>query len=794
MSHGLRQGRDDALAERRERLLEQQAALVSLTQSPVFHGDDLEETIRHVTGMAARLMRIERVSLWRYTEARTAIRCIDLYERGQGRHSAGVEIDAEHHPAYFEALATSEAIVADDAHTDPRTCELSRAYLAPFGITAMMDIPVHLYGRLEGVLCHEQVGPRVPWTAEERLFGIAVANLIALAIECHERKRAEGALRESEQRLATIVAYAPEAMTILDADTGKWVDVNPNAERLFGRDRESLLRKGPVELSPARQPDGRPSSEAARGWIEQALTGGAPAFEWIHLDAQDRPIPCEIRLVRLPQAGRKLVRASLTDITERRRAQEELHQAKDAAEAANRAKSEFLANMSHELRTPLNTVLGYAQLLRRGTGLSEDQRQALEVIQHSGEHLLGLIDDILDTAKIEAGTLVLHAAPFSLGSCLDGVASIMRARAEGHGLMFTSASWSEVPAEVVGDERRLRQVLVNLLDNAIKCTREGGVALKVGMHGDRLRFVVEDTGIGIRRAHLAEIFDLFHQVREDRTWAEGTGLGLAICKRLVALMGGTLEVESTQGVGSRFWFDVALPASPRPASPLLAAAPPERRIVGIEGAGRRVLVVDDEPDGRALLCSLLGPLGFEVHPVGGGEDAVGAAARLRPDVVLMDIRMPGVDGLEATRRIRARPELRGIVIIAVSASAFEHDRAGCLEAGADDFLAKPFRQERLFQLLATHLGARLIRVEALIAAGAGRSGADPTGLTLPPESTLRTLLDLARQGNIGVLREHVEHLAALDPLHAAFAARMAAYLDGFQMKKLRQWLAEIDRR
>lgn len=233
-------------------------------------------------------------------------------------------------------------------------------------------------------------------------------------------------------------------MTILDAETGKWVDVNPNAERMFGRDRESLLRRGPVELSPARQPDGRPSSEAAREWIEQALAGGAPAFEWIHLNTHGKPIPCEIRLVRLPQAGRQLVRGSLTDITERLHAQEQLRRAKEAAEATNRAKTEFLANMSHELRTPMNSVLGYAQLLRSQAGLSVDQRKALNIIQASGEHLLELIEDVLDMAKIEAGTLELQLSELDLQELLDGVTEAMRTRAEAKGLTFTRVDLSDL--------------------------------------------------------------------------------------------------------------------------------------------------------------------------------------------------------------------------------------------------------------------------------------------------------------------------------------------------------------
>jgi len=289
----------------------------------VFNRENLQQALQSITETAARLMRIERVSLWRYSESRCSIRCVDLYELSRNRHSCGMELESRLYPAYFEALATSEAIVANDAHTDPRTSEFSAPYLSPLNITAMLDIPVHLHGRLKGVLCHEQVGPPVPWTAEDRLFGIAVANMISLALEQSERKRAEAALRESEQRLATMLAYAPDAIVLLDLDTLKYVEANERAMQLYGLDRAALLRVGPVDLSPERQPDGRLSSDAAREKLVEVLAGRAPVFEWTHLNAAGQLIPCEVRLVRLPDSERRLVRGSINDISERKRLEAE---------------------------------------------------------------------------------------------------------------------------------------------------------------------------------------------------------------------------------------------------------------------------------------------------------------------------------------------------------------------------------------------------------------------------------------------------------------------------------------
>ncbi|MGH8563840.1 MAG: ATP-binding protein [Gammaproteobacteria bacterium] len=576
----------------------------------------------------------------------------------------------------------------------------------------------------------------------------------------------------SRDYIAGLIRQMGEALIVTDP-AARILTVNPAALQLLGYTEAELIGQ-PLEslFTDEEPPTGRPGPQPTE------------VHETTWRTKHDQRIPVLLTSADL-RDRRNTVEGRIYlghDISERLRVQEELRQAKEAAEAANRAKSEFLANMSHELRTPLNSVLGYAQLLRGQPGLSDSQNKALATIQQSGEHLLGLIDDILDTAKIEAGTLELRTADFDLDRLLESIAAIMHRRAEAKGLAFTSARWSEIPSPVSGDERRLRQVLVNLLDNAIKYTREGGIALKVGLEEERVCFLVEDTGIGIRPEHRTEIFAVFHQVRDPRAAVEGTGLGLAISRRLVELMGGELRVASSPGEGSRFWFDLDLPPASMPAPTSVSA---ERVVIGVEGDRRRVLVVDDEENGRNLLRDLLAPLGFEVHEARDGHEAVQATARQRPDVILMDMRMPGLDGLEATRRIRALPELEHTLIIAVSASAFEHNRARCLEAGADDFLPKPFRHERLLELLSTGLGLTLVCADARAEARDA-----PQALPAPPPAEcLQTMLKAARRGDRERLIEQARDAEELG--YVEFAADVRTLVEGFEMRKLRHWLESL---
>jgi len=469
-------------------------------------------------------------------------------------------------------------------------------------------------------------------------------------------------------------------------------------------------------------------------------------------------------------------------VFERHRSEVALRLAKDAAETASRAKSSFLANMSHELRTPLNAILGYAQIMRRDANVLAPQRKALDVIAGSGDQLLSLINELLDLAKIEAGTIEIDPAPFALAGCLEGVADIMRARAEEKGLAFTAEWGADLPATVRADEKRLRQILTNLLDNAIKHTPRGGVSLKVGPHRGRVRFLVEDTGIGIRAEDLPRIFDTFHQVRDPKRYVEGAGLGLAISKTLVTLMGGTLEVDSTPGEGSRFWFDLQLPEAPL----VVAEAQPRANVVGFRGERRRILIVDDKADNRRVLHDLLAPLGFELLEAEDAAACLHLAVTAKPDAILLDLRMPGMDGLEATRRLRAMEGMRDLVIIAVSASVFDEHRERFLEAGADDFLPKPFRLERLMGLLRDHLGIELVYEEEAPPPAA----APVAARVVPPPAELASLLDLARRGNVAEILGRARRLEECDAGYARFAAEIRSLAERFQVKKLCQLLEE----
>jgi signal transduction histidine kinase len=383
--------------------------------------------------------------------------------------------------------------------------------------------------------------------------------------------------------------------------------------------------------------------------------------------------------------------------------------ARHAAEAANRAKSEFLANMSHELRAPLHAVLGYAQLLTMNGGLSPRQERGLNTIHQSGEHLLSLITDILDLARIEAGRTELNPVPLPLRTFLQAALELMLVKAEEKRLALVFDAGPGLPMSVLADERRLRQVLLNLLGNAIKFTDRGTVTLRVsaepqGPSQVLLRLDVEDTGVGMRPDDLERIFQPFEQAGDAESRGGGTGLGLSITRALVHDMGGHVQVSSELGRGTRFRVEL----------PLLVARPVQvapRQVCGVlryKGPPRRVLVVDNVAANRALMCDFMTNAGFEVAQANDGSRMLVTAKSFRPDLILMDSVMPSMDGVEATRRLRRDADLAAVPVIAVSASAAAEHRAACLQAGVNVFLTKPVSLETLQAHIGNELGLQWI--------------------------------------------------------------------------------------
>ena len=457
-----------------------------------------------------------------------------------------------------------------------------------------------------------------------------------------------------------------------------------------------------------------------------------------------------------------------------------------------RQRSQFLAQMSHELRTPLNAIIGYAQLLKRdGHPLTERQAAALATIHESGQHLLTLINDILDLARVEAGRMVLHPAAVHLGAFLQVVADIMRVKAEEKGLSFQFALAPDLPAAVTIDETRLRQVLFNLLGNAVKFTDRGTVSLRVlpapGTTDDgtvTLRFEVADTGIGMSAQQMARLFHPFEQVADMTRRAGGTGLGLAISQRLVRLMGGNIEIASEPGGGSTFRFELAVPVAA--GSP--ANLPAQRTIVGYEGERKRVLIVDDVPQNRAMLVDLLQTVGFVVAAAENGLDCLVLLDSFKPDLILMDVMMPVLDGNETTRRIRGTPAWGKVPIVAVTASASADDEARCREAGADAFLAKPVEHDVLLRTIGTLLSLDWITGQP--AADTAQPGDEEESvLVAPPAEEMEVLWQMARIGDMREIRKRASYLHALDPAYAPFADRLDALAQGYQSKKLADFVA-----
>ncbi|BAZ15881.1 multi-sensor hybrid histidine kinase [Calothrix sp. NIES-4071] len=395
-----------------------------------------------------------------------------------------------------------------------------------------------------------------------------------------------------------------------------------------------------------------------------------------------------------------------------------LQQAAIAAEAANRAKSEFIANMSHELRTPLNAILGFTQLMSHDPDLSEEHQQDLSIINRAGEHLLNLINDILEMSKIEAGQSNLNISSFNLVSLLDTLKEMLQFRATAKGLILTFEYDSDIPQYIQTDANKLRQVLLNLLSNAIKFTTNGSVTLRVFLrqeNPDYVMFEVIDTGSGISPKEIELVFEAFGQTETGRKSQQGTGLGLAISRKYVKMMGGDITFNSTLDVGSKFSFHIKI------LPPLLDDISTDSSTYQIIGLAPnqptyRILVVDDAEDSRILIVKLLSLIGFAVKEAVNGREAISIWNEWQPNLILMDLRMPTMDGYAATREIKLRAQkyfpLNRTVIIALTANVFSEQRHAMKEAGCDDFIDKPFREQFLLEKIKQHLNVEYIYQDA----------------------------------------------------------------------------------
>lgn len=492
---------------------------------------------------------------------------------------------------------------------------------------------------------------------------------------------------------------------------------------------------------------------------------------------------------------------------------QERQRAEETAQVASRAKSEFLANMSHELRTPLNGILGYSQILKKNNALTEQQKNGLNVIHQCGEYLLTLINDVLDLSKIEARKMELHPSTVHLPQLLANVLEICRVRADQKQIPLNYQALSPLPQLVNADEKRLRQVLLNLLGNGIKFTQVGSVTLRVGylkhwslapeltasrhelsetIMGDKIRFEIADTGIGIAPEQLEPIFQPFHCASEPHHRTEGTGLGLAICRQLVQLMGGNLQVSSTLGQGSSFWLDLELPEVSQ--SPSTVQSTGLRSIAGYKGDRRSVLIVDDKEFNRTVIAGLLQPLGFTVIEASNGQEGLEQAREHHPDVVLVDLVMPKMDGFEMTRQLRQIPELQNLIVIAISASVFEFDQRMSQEACCNAFLPKPVQESALLDQLQLHLALEWVDAVESQEMPPSLNGdiphrSLPPFAPLPPAAIptpqkLNILLDLALMGDLKGVVEYTQRLEQLEPQWTTFATQLRQLAKSFKGKQV----------
>lgn len=588
----------------------------------------------------------------------------------------------------------------------------------------------------------------------EELAGDLAFGIFAL------RARAESQRVDAlRAQLAAIVESSNDAI-VGKTPEGIITHWNKSAEKIYGYAADEVIGQSVTMLAP---PELHAEIHAMLEKIRKGETIVNHESRRIRKDGTMIDVELTLSPIRDDAGNISGVSTIARDITERKQNEEELRRYKDhleeevqqrtadlvlarnAAEAANQAKSVFLASMSHELRTPLNAILGFSSIMRKDSGLREDQRQNLDIINRSGGHLLTLINDVLEMAKIEAGRVQLDEAPFDLGAMVRDVTDMMQIRAQEKSLRLLIDQDSRFPRFIVGDEARLRQILINLVGNAVKFTQQGGVTIRLGTKHNAISHLlieVEDSGAGISPEDQQRVFEPFVQLGAQGD-NKGTGLGLTITRQFVQLMGGTISLQSTPGTGSLFRIELPLREAAE-TDVIQVHASTTGEVVGLAPGQPvyRILIVEDQRDNQLLLSKLMESVGFQVKVAEDGEQGVQQFQQWHPHFIWMDRRMPVMDGLEAARRIRKLPGGSEVKIVAVTASAFQEQRAEMLEAGMDDFVRKPYRSSEIYDCLSRQLGV------SYVYDGASETAGEPITLT---HEMMRVLPEALRTELAGAL-------------------------------------------
>ncbi len=622
--------------------------------------------------------------------------------------------------------------------------------------------------------------------------------------------KAQDNLHHSEKKYRNLFENSKDTIFITTS-IGKIIDISPSCFDLTGYTREETLQMKAQDFY-------NDPSERLRFQQLMAKYGSVRDLE-VKICKKDGSIINVLITATQWQVDNGITygfQGVLRDITQQKQAQEKLEQyqqqleemveertralrlAKEQAEVANKAKSTFLANMSHELRTPLNAILGFSDLMCREdfkklNPVTQVQQENLAIIHSSGEHLLSLINNVLDLSKVEAGLISLSPTDFDLYSLLDNLVDMFSLKAEQRNLQLVLECSPEVPRFVCSDEAKLRQVLMNLLSNALRFTKQGGVTVRASCLSEapkvfshkRIHFEVEDTGLGIAADELDTLFEAFSQTATGRITQEGIGLGLTISREFIALMGGNLNVRSQENKGTNFFFDIEVKIVQETAVKEKVIT---RQVVGLKPNQPcyKILVVDDNETNRQLLVKLLQPLGFELKEANNGQEAVDIWQEWQPHLIWMDMRMPTMDGYQATKAIRARPKGEQVKIIALTASTYEEEKAVVMAAGCNDYVQKPFKETDIFSMMHNHLGIKYIYQETKGKAKRidfeEELGSD--GLKTLPSELLKKLEQLAVRARAIEIDELIEETRVYSE---GIAQALTELADSFEYTKIAQF-------